>query len=296
MPVTLSVAIVLWWLCYDARRCTDSELASDEMREAVRRHHDVSAAVMELACNYDPETCESLRRFRPVVKGSRCLFAKDARLWGSRDWDASQSIEANVRASVPTLLQMLLRGESEGIDGFVFEVRCQREKGGPCGVLPSFATDVYAFAEVVRRVLCEISDCDPSGERSARKSYVSDRAWHFVFARHPLFVTTFAPCYGPTSSRFAHGAASGKSCFVLLQPEYSFLIHDLPADTPHTNWEAPENIRDRIRISFKRAGQAYAIPSTVHYPPAEHIVKPLEEGLAVIEWWKKGDGGVRSSL
>jgi len=77
--------------------------------------------------------------------------------------------------------------------------------------------------------------------------------------------------------------------FVLLQPEYSFLHHDLPYDTPHTEWEAPRTIRDRIRVSFRDAGQGYVVPPTVRYPPAHHIVKQLRAGDPVVEWWKTGE-------
>ena len=76
--------------------------------------------------------------------------------------------------------------------------------------------------------------------------------------------------------------------FVLLQPEYSFLHHDLPYDTPHTEWEAPRTIRDRIRVSFRDAGQEYVVPPTVRYPTAHHVVKQLRAGDPVVEWWKTG--------
>lgn len=197
---------------------------------------------------------------------------------GSRDFDISKSIEDNVSSSVPMLLQMLKRGEVEGFDGFVLEVR----KRSDCG---DFNSDVHEFAEVVSRVLCTISDMDPTGEKSVRKSYIHDKAWHFVFAGFPIFVTTFSPCYSSTSSRYVYGADQN-SAFILLQPEYSFLRHDLPPDTASTNWENPSTIRDRIRVSFLKAGQGYDIPYTIHYPASEHIVKPLKIGDAVVRWWE----------
>lgn len=268
----LAVAAVLIWFLLETNRPTNKEAAS---RDASRRRHRVAAAVMDLVCDYDPLGCKTVQRFQPVVKNSRCLFAKSAKLWGSRDYDESKSIEDNVKSSVPMLLQMLLRGEEEGFDGFVIEVIAN----------PNICVnDVDEFANVVRRVLFAISDCDPAGERSARKNYVHTSAWHFVFAKFPIFVTTFAPCYGIDSSRHSYGA---DSVFILLQPEYSFLNHDIPADTPDTNWEAPMTIRDRIRKSFRTAGQSYTIPCTTHYPAAEHIVPPTKIGGCPIRWWER---------
>ena len=56
------------------------------------------------------------------------------------------------------------------------------------------APTLKPFGSLVRQVLCVINDMDPTGERSARKSYVGDGAWHFSFCLVPVFVTTFAPC------------------------------------------------------------------------------------------------------
>lgn len=215
-----------------------------------------------MVCDYDPTDCEALRRFRPVVQGSRCLFARGARLWGSREYDSSNSLEANVQATAPTFLQFLLRGEVEKLDGFVFEVRSSK------------AGDVRAVGETVRRVLSCLSRLDPSGEDCMSKSYIHTTAWHFTFSRVPIFITSFASCYPRSHCRFAYGAPPD-SVFVLLQPEYSFLHHGMVHDRPDTNWDEPRDMRDRIRISFRRAEQAYFIPPSISYPVVEHIVKPL---------------------
>ena len=185
-----------------------------------------------------------MTRFAPIKKKSRCLFAKAAKLWGSRDPDVHHtSLEAYVRSSVPMFLQMLMRGEAEGFDGFIFEIRNSMCVG-------DIASDVHAFAAAVRRVLVTISLMDPFGEKSALKPYIADKAWHFVFARYPIFVTTFAPCYDASSSRFTYDADQD-SGFVLLQPEFSFMTHNLPKDTPHTNWDKPATIRDRYLSKHK---------------------------------------------
>ena len=60
----------------------------------------------------------------------------------------------------------------------------------------------------------------------------SKRGWVFEFNRAEFFVTCFAPCYGPTNSRYAFGVAD--AAYVLFQPYYSFLVHGVGDDTPHT--------------------------------------------------------------
>ncbi|CAK9024140.1 Uncharacterized protein SCF082_LOCUS16487 [Durusdinium trenchii] len=121
-----------------------------------------------------------------------------------------------------------------------------------------------------------LSAGDPSGARCfARK--VAGRGWYFQFAREPIFVTSFAPCYGAENPRYQFNQHP-ESCFILFQPEESFLRHDLPPDKPRreTNWDHPVDIRDRIRSNFRRHGREYRIPETTQYPPAEFIVAPLE--------------------
>ena len=67
---------------------------------------------------------------------------------------------------------------------------------------------------------------------------------------------------------------------------YSFAIHDIGDDTPKTNWEDPQTIRDKIRCAYKDNNRAYHIRDTVVYPAAHDIVKPLKEGVGdLVEWW-----------
>lgn len=126
------------------------------------------------------------------------------------------------------------------------------------------------------------------------KSYVSLVGWSFEFDEVHIFVTTFAPCYPENHSRYAFGAENG---FVLLQPMYSFAIHDIGDDTPHTNWDEPKTVRDKIRVAYKENKRPYQIRKTLYYPMAEDLVKPLVEGPGnVVQWWKcaeekAGDSG-----
>ena len=179
----------------------------------------------------------------------------------------------------------------EPLDGFVVELRGEH------------GASVAAFSDAVRRVLTKISsfDPDPLGGALApdgAKARVAHRGWHFRLAGVPLFVTTFAPCYGKHSPRFMDVSDAApcdpplsESSFVLLQPEASFARHRLPPDTPATRWKddsdggAALTDRDRARRAFVAAGRPYRIPPSVFYPPAEHIVAPANYGDPVVRWW-----------
>ena len=275
--ISLVVVCILGWFL-SLSRLTNLQDWNKEQQRVL----DVAAAVMDFVCDYDPQNNDALNKFRPVACKSQCLFAKSAVLWGCCNWDTELSLEANVRQSLPMLLQFILRSSNstpgqpmEELDGFVFEIRGD-----------DYCKSVRHFGEAVRRVLTEISRSDPKKEHCMKKSYIGSRGWHFRFAGKPIFVTSFAPCYQHHSSRYMFGQSSSSS-FVLLQPESSFLYHQLPPDTPTTNWTEPATIRDRIRASFRKHGREYEIPKVVSYPPAHHIVKPAdwrEDG--VVKWWQ----------
>ena len=175
-------------------------------------------------------------------------------------------LAVNVALCLPRLMRFcLMVKQGFALDGFVFEVRGK-----------SYSSDLTSFALTVRRVLAGLSAGDPSGT-DCFKGKIEGRGWYFQFAREPFFVTTFAPCYDESHPRFQFHQSSD-SCFILLQPEESFLRHDLPPDKPRsaTSWERPADVRDRIRANFRRHGREYRIPETTSYPPADFIVAPLD--------------------
>ena len=170
-------------------------------------------------------------------------------------------------------IKFLTVGPTLHLDGFVF-------------ALPGneFGRDVDQFGQGVRRMLKCISDHDPKGFHCMNKSYVSKVGWSFEFNGVPIFVTTFAPCYPSNHARFAFGA---EQAFILFQPMYSFAIHDIGEDTPHTNWDNPVTVRDKIRMAYRENNRAYYVRDTVFYPAAHDIVKPLKEGEGeLVEWWR----------
>lgn len=116
-----------------------------------------------------------------------------------------------------------------------------------------------------------------------KKSYIDKKGWWFEFDGESFFITTFAPCYPPTHSRYAFGIKD--KTYVFFQPEYSFAWHDIGDDTPHTNWDNPVTIRDKIRVEFQKAGRPYLIPDSIYYSPAPYIVDPVDIQGEKLQWW-----------
>lgn len=219
---------------------------------------------------------ECLENFVPIKRSTKCPFAKAAQLWGVARpaAESSKSIEELALSHAKNLTNFTRRvALGERLDGFCIELDDPKAR----------TMDVHEFGKVVRRMLKALSDADPAYECMMSVDYIHRKEWRFRFNRIDFFVTSFAPCYPKTSSRYAYDS---DRAFILLQPEISFLRHNLPPDSPHTSWKHPSNIRDRTRVAFRKAGQKYFIPPTTRYPMAEHIVKPLkDDGNNKVLWW-----------
>jgi hypothetical protein len=94
---------------------------------------------------------------------------------------------------------------------------------------------------------------------------IEEPDWWFTFARQPFFIVTFAPCYGPNSSRYAFGLAA---TYLLFQTRDSFVRR---WDRNHRL--APES-RARIRDAFADAGRPYDLALTLSPCEAHRYVKP----------------------
>ena len=57
---------------------------------------------------HDAERCLAIEQFEPVKANTHCVFAKTAKLWGSRDYDVSLSLEENVKRLVAQLRVTLM--------------------------------------------------------------------------------------------------------------------------------------------------------------------------------------------
>ena len=163
-------------------------------------------------------------------------------------------------------------GKSLGLDGFLFELPAA-----------NYGKDPTTFGQGVHRLLKNLSDADPAGVHCMNKSYIDGRGWYFEFDRESMFITTFSPFYPTSHSRYSFEAPG---CYVLFQPEHSFAAHNIEPDTPHTNWEHPVTIRDKIRVAYKKNGREYLIRDTVYYPTSHDIVKPLGINDEPVQWWK----------
>ena len=108
-------------------------------------------------------------------------------------------------------------------------------------------------------------------------------SWVFEFSKITFFISKFLPIYSETHSRFTYGI---NECFILFQPEVSFLAKNLTPDTPLTNWTNPITVRDKIRVAFKNANKQYLIRKTVQYPMAHDMIKPIDNDESVIKWWE----------
>lgn len=147
-----------------------------------------------------------------------------------------------------------------------------------------FGSEVDLFAQVFCQLLETLAENDPSGKNCLADGInIDSPKWVFEFNRVTFFITTFAPVYPPTHSRYTHEV---NECFVLFQPEISFARHNLPPDTPKTNWDQPQTVRDRIRVQFRASSRDYLIRDTVNYPMSHDIVKPMGINDPPIEWWK----------
>ncbi|XP_061162480.1 uncharacterized protein LOC133171705 [Saccostrea echinata] len=220
---------------------------------------------------YDASKIPAIENFKPIQENTECIFARRAKLWGNQEWDKDLSLEENTFRFLPSLLHFTLVCRQYKLDGFLIEVPVEFHQ-----------KDIQVFAKTFRRILKVISDNDPKEVRCMNKSYVAKRGWVFEFNNVTFFITTFGPFYPKTNSRYAFGC---ENCFILLQPELSFALHDLSPSSSETSYENPTTERDRIRCAYSKAGRPYIIPRDITQPMAWDMIKPIADDDAIIQWW-----------
>ncbi|RUS78649.1 hypothetical protein EGW08_013576 [Elysia chlorotica] len=244
---------------------------------------------------YDASCVPSLNRFNKIKRNTECSFAKRSKLWGSLDYDHNISLESNTERLVPTFHMFTLAFQELGLDAFLVELPAEL-----------FGSDIETFSSAVRRVLVTLRQADIRRQTQQlrkqapgmdpvdvenRMRYLTPentsiwdrRSWVFEFNKITFFLTSFAPFYPESNSRYGFET---QHCYILFQPEISFAIHDLPPDTADTNWSHPVTVRDKIRVAFRDAGREYQAPMAARLPMVYDIVKPVDPYDTPLEWWK----------
>jgi hypothetical protein len=256
--IAIAVVVASLLLRFFERRNSRAELFS--MRESVRME---AAKRLGIQLDYDPMNCESQLNFQLLCKKSDCLFARNARLWGSPKYSRAHTIEENISNTLPSLTKFLAQVNSGvHLDGYIIEI---------CG--ENYCNTLKSFSTTIRRALLHISRNNPSGLSCLEMKSIRTSSWYFSFCNVPIFVTTFAPIYSSSHPRYMHNIhPTNDKCYLLLQPESSFLHHKIGLDNPWTSWDNPITMRDKIRANFKKEGRLYHIPATNRYPVSETIV------------------------
>lgn len=217
----------------------------------------------------------SFHEFHLIQNKSDCIFAKRARCWGSPSWIADLSIDDNCDRLLPSFILFCSFVKETAIDGYVIEIPHNH-----------LTTNIEDFGRVFQKILRYLSDHDPAKRHcmNVSSSRIAQSNWVFEFDRVTFFITTFAPHYSESHPRYSHGCRH--YCHILFQPEISFLRHELPDDTPETNWSHPTTSRDKIRVAFRDHGREYPIRPTIYYPQAHDMIRPLSNDLNdIVEWW-----------
>jgi len=235
---------------------TPLDIYKDEM------FHDRLKALLDFQDDlgdFNPEDNETLDRFENIKQNTACLFARRSKLWGG-PWDDSLTAQENFRNCMPLLGRFVKTVKlKKCLDGLVIEVRGEQY----CNSVENVSSTFREFCQIV-------SDADPCRSRFMDISPDKNRYWSFLFGDEAFFITTFAPCYPVTHPRHSYGV---NSLFILMQPEVSFAVHDIPVDSP------VGSIRWKIQEAFKAIGQPYDHDQPKHTTVAWWFVRPLENFL-----------------
>ena len=184
---------------------------------------------------------DSLEHFKEIQMKSNCLFAKRANLRGNiSQWNTNLSIEDNVQILLPELQSFIAQSVDEKLDGFLLEMPSDE-----------FASTVQQFEDFTIQ-LVQLFENLSCSEKMANTS-----AWYFNIFNSLCFVTSFAPCYPNTSSRFTFNCIP-QSCFILIQPTSSFeRFKIISKDTITQPGDQPPKIVSKIRENFLNNGRTY---------------------------------------
>lgn len=238
--------------------------------------------------DFDPLNNESLNRFNTIKRTTACIYAKRAKVWGT-PWDDNLSSRENFKNCVPVLARFVKTVKLKKFtDAIIIEARGAK-----------YCDSVTAVSQTFRELSQVLSENDPCKSKFMDTTPDKSPYWSFTFGDEAFFITTFAYCYPSTHPRHSYGL---DSLFVLMQPEISFAVHEIPIrGTPGTP-------RWKIREAFKEIGQPYEHNEPRHMPVAWWFVRPIdintenlmrghvteddengepvERGYDVIPWWQ----------
>jgi hypothetical protein len=205
-----------------------------------------------------------LDHFQRVLKGSSCLYARGTRLWGADPWQPGEGLAVNAAILFDNVAEFLERAAAEKLDGILFEI-------GEAG----YGDDLDQLCDTTRVLLTCLAERDPTG--NAMVGDIADPGWWFTLMGTALFVSVFAPCYPPSSSRYVFGA---DSTFFLFLTDDAF-ARRRAAGAGQWNGLA----RERIRREHEIAGRRYDLSITAGPLEALRYVKPLRLGDLPVLWW-----------
>ena len=89
----------------------------------------------------------------------------------------------------------------------------------------------------------------------------------------------------------AGGSGQSESCFLVFQPESSFLWYDIGDWVPGslTNFHNPTTYREGIRKKFQAEGKNYPLTEEP-LPMIHHTLRPVSPGELAPTWWKADEG------
>lgn len=213
---------------------------------------------------FDPVAAPVLKRVLPLVNATHCPFAEEASLWGCPEQADGEEAQNYLARAVITIERFASVTRFQLIDGVILELP-------DSGSIKS----VEQLAACVNRTLRWIhASGDPNGDLFDN---VLTESWQFSAFGTELFVLALSDVYPPTSSRYTFGV---RGSFLLLQPEISFQNFKLPRG------ETKQQVRDRIRSAFARAGRGYE-GQIVNTPfEAPRYVKPETGSDIPVRWWE----------
>lgn len=201
----------------------------------------------------------------PVRDRTACPFAPRASIVFAPDWDDQGDYNTNLVLLSGAFDEFIQREEAENLDMLVVEV-----------INSARVKSLVQFVGLFRTILEGLA-AHQDGQGANLFAEIESSDWDFRFQDKDFFVSTFAPLYPESHSRFSH---SPSTAFIVFQPDSSFDRHHI-----HSAAEAREKITDFVERTFEDHGISYDCDLTTRHVKAERYVKRLSPSHAPVKWW-----------